>query len=68
MNYKAIFLMLLAVGLLLAGCAQSSPPSGYASSGGQAQQQQYVGGGCGLASPDEGDAAQAVDSGAAAAA
>ncbi len=66
MNCRAIVLMLLVVGLLLAGCAQSGPPSGYATYSGQGQQQQqYVGGGCGVAPSDAGDEDKVASSGAA---
>lgn len=57
MRYGAIILVAVVMGLLLTGCAQSSPPTGYAAySGAQGQQQQYVGGGCGVAPPEAGDA------------
>ena len=68
MNYKLIVLMMLVVGVLIAGCAQSGPPSGYATYSGGEQQQQYVGGGCGLASGDAGDANAVSDIATAAAA
>ena len=62
MNYKLIMLMMLVMGLLVAGCAQSGPPSGYATYGAQGQQQQqYVGGGCGVAASEPVDAALASD-------
>ena len=62
MNYKAIVLMMLVVGLLVAGCAQSGPPSGYATYGAQGgQQQRYVGGGCGVATSEPADAVLASD-------
>ena len=63
MNYKLIMLMMLVLGLLVAGCAQSGPPSGYATYGAQGggQQQQYVGGGCGVAASEPVDAALASD-------
>jgi len=57
------------MGLLLTGCAQSSPPTGYAAySGAQGQQQQYVGGGCGVAPPEAGDAKDVGEASAASAA
>lgn len=59
MRYGAIILVAVAMGLLLVGCTQSSPPTGYATYNGQGQQQQYVGGGCGVAPPEAGDAKDA---------
>jgi hypothetical protein len=61
MNYKLIVLMMLVVGVLIAGCAQSGPPSGYATYSGGQEQQQYVGGGCGVAASEPMDAALVSD-------
>ena len=48
MNAKTIVLVVLLVGVFLAGCTPKTDYSGYATSQ-QPQQGQYVGGGCGVA-------------------
>ena len=48
MNAKILVLLVVVVGLFLAGCSQS-PSGDYASYNQPQQQNQYVGGGCGVA-------------------
>ena len=71
MRLLTLIVLVVMAGMLLAGCAQSGPPSGYAAYNGYGapagQQGQYVGGGCGVApQTDYGDtpALVPVDAGA----
>lgn len=58
MKKTTILVLLLAMSLLVIGCTRNYAPTGYAAYPQQAQQQPYqqqgyVGGGCGVAQPDD---------------